>query len=83
MQNPWASYLKFNQSLFEGASGMARLMMESYLRLLRQQQEILMKTFDYRRAEDEHTKPRVLPSGPDLKDHYGRRSRDIDVEKDV
>lgn len=83
MQDPWANYLKLNQSLVEGAVGMTRLMMESYLRLLRRQQEILMKTFDYRRAEDGHGPLMMMPLGPDLKDHYGRRARDIDVEKDV
>ncbi|MEO5336670.1 MAG: hypothetical protein H7841_07235 [Magnetospirillum sp. WYHS-4] len=83
MYNPWSSYVRFHQSILEGMGGMAKIMMESYLRLARQQQEVLMKTFDHRRAEDGKAKPSVVPSGPDLTDHYGRRSRDIDVEKDV
>jgi hypothetical protein len=83
MYNPWTPYFRFQQSFLESAAGMARLMTESYLRLLRQQQEAFFRSLDQRRAEDLHIRPRALAKGPELADHYGRRARDIDVEKDV
>lgn len=83
MTNPWTNYFRFQQSLMEGMAGMTRMMMESYMRLLRQQQEAFFRSLDHRRAEDAKAKPRVVPAGAELADHYGRRARDIDVEKDV
>lgn len=83
MFNPWTYYLRLQQSTMDGMAGMSRVMMDGYLHWLRQQQAILNRHLDHRRAEDAHVRPKVVPEGPDLQDHYGRRSHDIDVERDV
>ncbi|HEC14869.1 MAG TPA: hypothetical protein ENI72_03835 [Rhodospirillales bacterium] len=48
--------------------------------LLHQHRNLLAKTKG-RRNEDRHCKHATMPSGPDLGDHYGHRSHDIDIER--
>ncbi len=50
------------------------------VKLLRQHQDLLTKKKG-RRNEDWHRKHTVMPSGPDLGDHYGHRSHDVDIER--
>lgn len=83
MFNPWVYFLRFQQSAFEGMANMTQVVMDGYVKVIRQQQDAMARHLDHRRAEDNHTRPKVIPSGPDLQDHYGRRSHDIDVEHDV
>lgn len=35
----------------------------------------------HRRADEQHTQKDVIPAGASWADHYGKRSRDVDVEK--
>ncbi len=50
------------------------------VKLLQQQRNLLAKTKG-RRNEDRHLKHAVMPSGPDLGDHYGHRCHDVDIER--
>jgi hypothetical protein len=57
-----------------------RFTMACLLRALRQQEQLLHHHFGRRRAEDAGGHPDSPCKGPDLQDHYGQRSHDVDVE---
>ncbi len=83
MFNPLIYALRLQKSAFEGMAAMNRTFMDGYFKLVRHQQDAMLKHMGPRRAEDKHRRPEVIPDGPDLQDHYGRRSHDIDVEHDI
>jgi len=94
MYNPFAVSLKFQQAAVEGAAAASKVMIDSYLHLLEQQQVLLVQALPHRRHQDVTTQPkqkvarkRKTPrkkaspcNGPDLQDHYGKRAHDVDVE---
>ncbi|NQV83300.1 MAG: hypothetical protein HQ494_05715 [Rhodospirillales bacterium] len=93
MQNFIATTFKFQQAAFQATASVTSLMMETYLRFLKQQFPLLGYMHAYRRPDDPYvasTAPKAkkvkgrkagLPCcGPDLHDHYGKRAHDIDVE---
>ena len=48
-------------------------------RMFEQQRRILEQVM--RRTEDRGARKPYIAKGPDLQDHYGKRSRDVDVER--
>lgn len=47
----------------------------AYQRLLDHQIKLFTQHPSYIRLQD------IIPQGPDLKDHYGKRAHDVDVER--
>lgn len=93
MRDFFSTFLKFQQMAFEAAASVTSLMVEAQLNFLKQQYALFEMIPDYRRPDDPRTAPvnpkvrkrkaRKAPSpcsGPDLKDHYGKRAHDVDVE---
>ena len=87
--------LRFQQIGFRAAASAGTMMMEAYLRILHQQGAFLDHMHAYRRPDDPPPvpirpkartgkgakgKPRNPCRGPDLKNHYGQRAHDVDVE---
>lgn len=79
MLNPFDFSLKFQEAALRGSRSATRIMTAGLVKLLEQQEHLLHPRV-HRRAEDAHTRPLVMPGGPDLQDHYGRRCHDVDVE---
>ena len=84
---------KFQQAALQAMTTVPSLMMETYLHLLKQQFTFLDHAHAYHRRDDPHvapvnpkarkrkgSKPRSPCCGPNLKDHYGNRAHDVDVE---
>lgn len=81
MFNPVVFSLKYQQAVLEGTMNAFRVMMDCYLHLLEQQRHMMEEHLNpHRRAEDIHVRPKIIPGGPDLENHYGHRSHDVDVE---
>jgi len=86
---PWA----LQKSLVEVTTANARVFSEAYLRFLEQQSDIFCRIHNCRRADESTgsakstgrpTRQNVRKSpccGADLNDHYGKRVRDIDVQR--
>ena len=83
MTDHWTHLFRLQRTALESMMGFTRMMTDSYLHLLQQQQAVINRAFEPRRAEDVRAKPKVVPDGAELTDRYGRRCHDIDVEKDV
>jgi len=84
---------KFQQAAFQAVVSATSLMMESYLHFLEQQFSLLDNMHAFHRPDDPrvasvHPKARKRKGGkagspccgPDLRDHYGKRAQDVDVE---
>ena len=80
MKNPLSTAFEFQRSMIENAVVFNRCLFDAYLRVLRQQQDLFGHALK-RRAADVGRSTGVRSCGPDLKDHYGRRSHDVDVER--
>lgn len=80
MRNPLSTAFEFQRSMIDSAVVFNRSLFDAYLRVLRQQQDLFGQALK-RRAEDVGRSSGVQGCGPDLKDHYGRRSHDVDVER--
>ena len=80
MNDPFEFYFKFQKMWLASSMQMAQMMTASMVRLFEHQAQ-LWGHYGQRRAEDEGKKKPKAPLGPDLQDRYGRRARDVDVEK--
>lgn len=81
MPNPNRSSFSVQVATLQSLLMVSRRVTESYLRLVSKQQRTLAETSNKRRADDGGRRILCWPGGADLQDHYGRRSRDIDVER--
>jgi hypothetical protein len=81
MFNFVAYTFKIQKIMLENAVRMNAIAGAGSVRLLRQHGDIFRHGRRSRRAEDNHAKPKIKPCGPDLTGHYGKRCRDVDVER--
>ena len=79
MFNPVLFMLKAQETAVMAWWSGAHLMTTCWMRVAENQMQ-LWSQMTHRRAIDLGTVGRTIPTGPDLKDHYGRRARDVDVE---
>jgi len=82
MFNPFAYTFKLQQMLLENSIRMVDAATRGSLMLMQQQRNLFFHGPWKHRAEDAHEPLKGTPSsGPDLLDHYGKRSHDVDVER--
>ncbi len=71
--------IKMQQAMTMGAVHALEVLAKDYAHMVEGQVK-LIPHHAHRRAEDHFKKAPVMPSGPDLMDHYGRRAHDVDIE---
>ena len=94
MADLFTTSMMFPQMAIRIATSMSSAMLDMQLRILRQQGALLEHLYPERRADDplvttanpsaKKRKGGKRPTpccGPDLKDHYGKRAHDVDVER--
>lgn len=79
MASPFETLIEMQRQAFTGAQSFSRLWVSSWLRVVDQQRQMLDHMT--RRTEDLGSGRPRAPKGADLQDHYGKRSRDVDVER--
>lgn len=75
MFNPFLAACQFQAAMFDGWMRMMACAWQQYGRMALLPQELLDHHHCHGRAHD------VAYRGADLKDHYGRRTHDVDVER--
>lgn len=81
MPNPAKSSCNVQATAFQSVLIVSQRMTVGTIRLLQKQQQVLANGPQNRRAQDRGVKTACLSRGPDLRDHYGRRGHDVDVER--
>jgi len=95
MHDLYKTTLEFQKAWLKATSAMACLMTRNTMRLLDQQNDLFRQLTHLQRAEDDAPAPVAKPkrsrrkkakgaspcAGADLRDHYGKRAHDIDVEQ--
>lgn len=80
MKHPLSTAFSFQRAVIDSVITVNRVMFDAYLRVLRQQQGLFGQALN-RRAGDVGRSTAVPNRDPDLKDRYGRRSHDVDIER--
>lgn len=73
--------VRMQQLMLSGTMLAVQSMLAGWTHVLEEQSHLAHHIGAFRRAEDIHRHPRNRSKGPDLMDHYGRRSHDVDVER--
>ena len=94
MHDLYTTTLEFQKAWLKAASTLTGMMNRNAMRLLDQQSGLFRQLADQRRADDgcetrlakpkrrrRRTKGKSPCAGADLRDHYGNRAHDIDVEQ--
>lgn len=79
MAHPMTFILQAQQAAMLATLQCFNAVVTAWLRMLKGEAEI-MQFPAHRRAEELHTTPPVVATGPTWTDHYGRRAHDVDVE---
>ncbi|MEO5338516.1 MAG: hypothetical protein H7841_16755 [Magnetospirillum sp. WYHS-4] len=79
-ENPMTLTFQAQAVALQGALSAMRACGGGYARLLDGGVHLLAP-HDHRRTGDSHLRGCPLPGGPELADHYGQRSHDVDVER--
>ncbi|MBT7248442.1 MAG: hypothetical protein HN877_04395 [Rhodospirillaceae bacterium] len=94
MRNVLVSSLKYQQAVWEAGANTVLLMSEAYGRVFQQQCDLFHGACDVRRADEpsmknptakrarkKRVKTKSPCTGADLRDHYGNRAHDVDIER--
>ncbi|MBL8659132.1 MAG: hypothetical protein JNM75_05190 [Rhodospirillales bacterium] len=71
--------LKVQQTAVASALGAIGAMAATWMRLMKGEFALLGQHI-HQRSEELHAGKGLVPTGPQWTDHYGNRSRDVDVE---
>lgn len=79
MPNPFEALIEMQRQTFASMQSMSRMWLTGWMRVFEQQSQMLDQAA--RRTEDKGPPQHHIAKGADLQDHYGKRARDVNVER--